>query len=248
MATRSAMVIAWWLLSGSASASAQDPMATASDTASRAHRQAWVTRADGYRVGASLIALAGLSPADEGVAKASQRLSLHGNEAFDQTTEAIQRLGDPGAVLIAVSLYATGRLTHRPLLADASKHAALAIALSGAATQSLKLSTGRARPNVTHDNNAYVFLPFRGGKTDYNAFPSGHTTAAFATAAVFSAELARSHRRAARVVAPVLYGVAAAVGGARIYHNRHWLSDVAAGALIGTATGRRIVTHAHDRR
>jgi len=42
-----------------------------------------------------------------------------------------------------------------------------------------------------------------------------------------------------------MYGGATAVALSRMYHNRHWGSDVALGAAIGTFSGRKVVQYAH---
>jgi membrane-associated phospholipid phosphatase len=36
------------------------------------------------------------------------------------------------------------------------------------------------------------------------------------------------------------------VGLSRLDHNKHWASDVAVGALIGTLTGIKVVQYTHD--
>ena len=65
--------------------------------------------------------------------------------------------------------------------------------------------------------------------------PSGHAAMSFALATSLADEI---HRPWATVG---LYGMATAVGWSRINDNRHWLSDVAAGALIGI-TSSKLVT------
>ncbi len=72
------------------------------------------------------------------------------------------------------------------------------------------------------------------------ATSSGHATVAFA-AASFSREIQASHFQAARVVTPLLFSAAALVGASRLYNNKHWASDVVAGAAIGTVVGMRVV-------
>ncbi|MCW3465661.1 phosphatase PAP2 family protein [Chitinophaga nivalis] len=65
--------------------------------------------------------------------------------------------------------------------------------------------------------------------TNRMSFPSGHTATAFAAAEYLRQEY--------RDVSPWYgiggYAVATATGALRIYNNRHWLSDVVAGAGIG---------------
>jgi membrane-associated phospholipid phosphatase len=50
---------------------------------------------------------------------------------------------------------------------------------------------------------------------------------------------------AARYVAPVMYGGATLVGLSRMYHNKHWTSDIVLGAGIGTFSGIKVVRYSH---
>jgi PAP2 superfamily protein len=69
------------------------------------------------------------------------------------------------------------------------------------------------------------------------AFPSGHSAATFATAAVLERHLGY------RAAIPTL-AIATYVGASRLHDNRHYLSDVLFGAAVGTATGWTVVgTH-----
>jgi membrane-associated phospholipid phosphatase len=63
----------------------------------------------------------------------------------------------------------------------------------------------------------------------YNSFPSGHTAYAFACAEFMRVEY--QDRSIWYGVAG--YAAATTVAGLRIYNNRHWFSDVAAGAGVG---------------
>ena len=61
------------------------------------------------------------------------------------------------------------------------------------------------------------------------SFPSGHTYFAFSGAELLRREYGRDYPW----VAVAGYAVASFVGAMRVYNNRHWISDVAAGAGIG---------------
>jgi membrane-associated phospholipid phosphatase len=114
----------------------------------------------------------------------------------------------------------------RPLLVVASV-GALAVGAAGRAlvietavvlapvnlvVEGLKRLTFRARPDGTR-------------RRSNAAFPSSHSANAFAVAFV----LARRWRRSW----PAWFALAATVAYSRLYLDRHWFSDVTAGALLG---------------
>ena len=72
------------------------------------------------------------------------------------------------------------------------------------------------------------------------AFPSGHTTAAFAAATVFAQEY-----RDRLWVSILSYSAASLIGLSRITENAHWASDVFAGAALGYVTGLQVVRNYH---
>ena len=63
----------------------------------------------------------------------------------------------------------------------------------------------------------------------YNSFPSGHTFVAFTGAELIRREYGEEYPW----MAVAGYTLATAVALMRIYHNRHWVGDVLAGAGIG---------------
>jgi membrane-associated phospholipid phosphatase len=91
----------------------------------------------------------------------------------------------------------------------------------------VKFLTGRERPNSA--DGAHSFDPFRTGDT---SFPSGHTALAFGMATALAAEVPGAWDDVG------FLGLATATGLSRINDNRHWLSDVVAGAAVGFIAGR----------
>jgi membrane-associated phospholipid phosphatase len=101
-----------------------------------------------------------------------------------------------------------------------------------AITAGLKVTFGRHRPD---------YDPAADAMDDHRSFPSGHSTQAFAIA-TYAAAYLHTHvfddpwGPGAVASYAALYGAATAVAAERVVHNQHHLSDVAAGALLGSAT------------
>jgi membrane-associated phospholipid phosphatase len=81
----------------------------------------------------------------------------------------------------------------------------------------------------------YFGIEERPDKTDHSSFPSGHTAEAFVSAEFLHQEY--KQRLHWSIIASG-YAVATSVAFLRMYHNKHWLSDVVAGAGIGMASTR----------
>lgn len=112
------------------------------------------------------------------------------------------------------------------------KGLAEAMATSSLVVSVLKPLVGRHRPDWVIDSSS-------GGRT---SFPSGHTTNAFLIA-TYAAMYLNGHvfdRKSSALLQGASYAGlflgASMIGGERIYHQRHHLTDVMAGALIGTAS------------
>src|SRR5204862_7919683 len=111
----------------------------------------------------------------------------------------------------------------------------------------LKGAVGRSRPFMTNAKDPDDFHMGKGFSSgDWASFPSGHTSPAFAAAAAVTNETTPWWPRSTWIVGPLMYGGATAVGLSRMYHNKHWASDVALGALIGTFSGKKVVLASHD--
>ncbi|HET9454446.1 MAG TPA: phosphatase PAP2 family protein, partial [Gemmatimonadaceae bacterium] len=151
-------------------------------------------------------------------------------------------LGSPGPFLVGGALFAAGRIADEPRLVRLAAHGSTAMLASLVATGVLKTTLGRARPSVSADTNPRDFRLFRGWTADaYQAFPSGHAALAFALAAATTAEIDTWNRDATWFTAPLLYGGATLVGLSRMYEDRHWPTDILAGAAIGTLAGVKAV-------
>jgi membrane-associated phospholipid phosphatase len=106
-----------------------------------------------------------------------------------------------------------------------------AIALSGVAVQATKVVAARRRPYAVHGT-----LPGEGVDDDLS-FYSSHTAIAFSAVAAGGMLAQLRGDRAWPWVYGVGFTVAGATGYLRMAADRHWLTDVLAGAATGTAIG-----------
>ena len=142
----------------------------------------------------------------------------------------IQPLGNEYAIGIIGTFYLAGEIFKDPRAKATALDSIAATAIaSGIIDNSLKYVVGRSRP--TDGKGAYDFEPFSGR----DSFASGHTTEAFALASVISEHYDEPWIRF------TAFGLAGTVGYARLNNNRHWPSDVLAGAAIGTLVGKVVV-------
>jgi membrane-associated phospholipid phosphatase len=116
----------------------------------------------------------------------------------------------------AFATYFVGRALHNARVATVGAELVRAQIVSQTATQIIKLSAQRTRPDGTT-----------------LSFPSGHTASAFATAAVL-------HQEFGWKAGIPAYAVAAWVGASRMEGKRHYFSDVLAGATLGIMAGRSV--------
>ncbi len=117
----------------------------------------------------------------------------------------------------AVATYAAGRLARAPTVTALGSDLIRAQALNGVLTTALKFTWARTRPN--------------GGP---RSFPSGHSSASFASATVIESHLGWKAGVAA-------YAAAGFIGWTRVRGNHHWLSDVVFGSMVGVISGRTVV-------
>src|SRR6266545_4270400 len=156
------------------------------------------------------------------------------NPTADRIADAFEPLGSFGAFGVLGTWYLVGLVRDDEQARSVAEDGLLASVIAdGFITPALKYAVGRRRPRNT-DQTFDVSTFSRN-----SSFPSGHTTEAFAVASVIASQ------SDAVWVKGVAYSSAALVGFARIHHQAHFLSDVTAGALIGTAVGRAVV-HRND--
>lgn len=164
--------------------------------------------------------LAALSPQDKGFRNEIQS----GREGTrDDISRTIRHVGQPEVyATVALGTLATGLIAGNPKITRAGARISSGIALGGVVSTLIKFTVGRRRPFSAGDQ--YTFGPF--SKADAS-FPSGHTMTAFALATGVSDEV---HSLPVTIT---MYTLATGVGWSRMNDNKHWLTDVVAGAAIG---------------
>lgn len=155
--------------------------------------------------------------------------------------------GGSGVIWCTVLLWLGARVGRQRRLSLLGLRAAEAIAVSSAISAVMKALGGRWRPFLAPGEPWHWSFAHGWADARYFSMPSGHTTVSFAFAVVLSTSLAGISRTLRLGAIFLACGAAAGVAFARVYLDQHWLSDVAAGALLGSVTGWLIV-HWHATR
>lgn len=135
-----------------------------------------------------------------------------------------------GVMVLAIAALATPVLSHtsRLVVVAVSVRVAFvfeAIALPGLFVTVIKRLIGRARPYVGDPSDAFLYRPF-GWSSDYASLPSGHATNVFAALVAIGVLFPR--------LRSVMLVYALAIAAARVLVSAHHVSDVIAGAVVGT--------------
>lgn len=185
--------------------------------------------ADGRRLaraGALVVALSVLDDSGRDFMKRNE------SERTNDVADYVESMGTVENYAVLGGFLAAGIIfDDRKARATAIEGVASSAVAAGIITPTLQFLVGRARPREKRD--PYTFEPFSGKLS----FPSGHTTQAFAVASVIATEYDEPWVQA------TAFGGATLVGLARMYHGGHFISDVAAAALIGTAVGHSIARY-----
>ncbi|WP_223708227.1 phosphatase PAP2 family protein [Niabella beijingensis] len=152
----------------------------------------------------------------------------------NSVANVVEPFGNRYSPYIMAGMFVVGAAVKNPEL----KNTALLTFKSYAIATSLYLVTKsmirRNRPAYT-DNNIDFHAPFSNDRY-HTSFPSGHTLTVMTLATAVSEAYGKEHRW----VPWVAYGIAGLTGVSRIYHNRHWASDVWVGAALGYFVTRSV--------
>jgi membrane-associated phospholipid phosphatase len=162
-------------------------------------------------LGAGAVGSVAVHPKDADIAERIHAAAGGREQFFD----AGSTLGN-GAVQggLALGLYAIGRAGHSTRVGALGADLVDAQIVNGILTQGIKYAARRTRPNGSA-----------------RSFPSGHTSATFATAAVMQQHYGW------KAAAP-FYALAGYVGTSRMVDHEHFASDVIFGVALGLVSGR----------
>ncbi|MCH5597697.1 phosphatase PAP2 family protein [Niabella ginsengisoli] len=151
---------------------------------------------------------------------------LHNQNNFtNSVANVVEPVGDFYGLLIFPVVYTSGLITQNKHIESIGLRGSKAMAITSVITLVSKNIIRRQRPDAT--NNPYNYaLPF--SKNKYTSTPSAHSAIAFTLATALAEEFPKE-----KWLAPVAYSIASLTAVSRIYHNRHWASDVLIGAALG---------------
>jgi membrane-associated phospholipid phosphatase len=171
------------------------------------------------------------------------------NASVRGISDYVTRFGGMYEIYTLTALGSYGFIFKSQKLKTTTLLATQAYLTGGAFGSVFKTLSGRQRPYYVNENSVEASPTFHGpfykstdaaGNKINSSFPSGHTTVAFAAATVFAMEYKNK-----RLVPIISYSVATLIGLSRITENKHWLTDVVAGAALGFLTGQQVVNNYH---
>ncbi|MDO8446527.1 MAG: phosphatase PAP2 family protein [Deltaproteobacteria bacterium] len=157
----------------------------------------------------------------------------HQSSSADNISTIAEKFGNGLYDLAFLALYGgSGYLLENEKMQETSLLSFESFIVANTIGTVVKTGAGRTRPN--EDEGSTKFSPFSFDSA-HTSFPSGHTTSAFSIASVFADEYDEPW------VDVTAYGLASAVALQRVYDDKHWASDVFAGAVLGTVVGKSVV-------
>lgn len=188
----------------------------------------WQTN-DLLKAGIILSTVGGSMFADQSVNDFAQAHQTNG--LSEMSSDVLEPFGSEYSLIFLSGIYIYGASTKNARCKSSSLLALESFVLASLLVRIPKNLAGRQRPDNWRGDGPFSFF----GPLQGNSFPSGHTTASFAIASVFA-----NQYRDTKWVPVATYTVATLVGLSRIYDNKHWLSDVIAGAVVGTLVGNLV--------
>jgi membrane-associated phospholipid phosphatase len=151
-------------------------------------------------------------------------INLNRNKSLDPTFRAITNSAVPISIATPIIIYSVGLIKKDGTVKRKAVFIAETVLVSGFISAVLKYSVNKDRPYVTYPDIEQAI------SATGPSFPSGHTSAAFATATSLSIAFPKWY-----VIAPSFVW-AGAVGYSRMDLGVHYPSDVLVGAIVGSGS------------
>jgi membrane-associated phospholipid phosphatase len=153
-----------------------------------------------------------------------RNINVNRQQSFEGDFKFATNTTYPMAVALPLGALCIGKLTNNQELFENGIKSGVAIVASMSVATVMKYAIDRKRPFVTYPD-------IQSNETELgHSFPSGHTTAAFATATSASLMFPKWY-----VIVPS-YAWASTVAYSRLYLGAHYPSDVFVGAILGAGT------------
>ena len=180
-----------------------------------------------YEAGAATAGVLALMLADEPLQRSAQRMR---SATSDDIASVARHVGQPEVyVTVPLALIGAGLLANKPNVTKAGGRAAASVALAAAVELTLKLVIGRSRPDSGLGAHHFDSFSYKA-----RSMPSGHSALSWALATSLAGETRSGWARAG------LYTLAAATAWSRVNDDRHWVSDITAGSLIGFSAAKLV--------
>jgi membrane-associated phospholipid phosphatase len=207
-----------------------------------------MSKRDWTKLGVFAVGLGALSFGDEPIQKAALRMR-NSSSSLRNVSHYVTNFGGAYETYVLTGMTVWGWAFKKDKMKTTTLLATHAYITSAVMESMFKLLSGRQRPIYADPNNLGAEPTFHGplykgsdvnGQKINSSFPSGHTTVAFAAATVYAMEYKNTWW------VPVLsYSAASLIGLSRITENKHWITDVVAGAALGLVTGHQVVNNYH---
>ena len=156
---------------------------------------------------------------------ASDRILANQNSSVDKYTNFFNEFGEKKIIAPSiVATWAIGAVIKDERLSTTAINSGKALLTGAILTEGIKIIAGRSRPDQMHGN--MHFDAFGGNTNNTKSLPSGHAFVAWSVFTPFAEEYSKW-----------IYAIPVSVSLARMYRNRHWLSDVVLGGGIGYFAG-----------
>ncbi len=197
---------------------------------------------------AALATLTGLLVANDESIYRGIKTYRDGHGWVRAVSPVVTKMGSWGAWGVAGVFLGVGLVSGNKTSTETAVLASNAMLQSALLVAVLKGLFGRQRPEYAEgldhwSGPAGFFKMYEKGQMGrYSSFPSGHAATAFSLATVLAMQYGDT------VWVPVLsYTVATGVALSRVTENKHWLSDVLVGGVLGQLIGRLVVRNHRQR-